>query len=83
MRRLKDEKYVLAFSNSMYHKFPQLRTYGSKYYCYANYQGLQKNFSYCDALNKLIDYKLIEILDQKIYLMYHQFCNTRIGALER
>lgn len=65
MRRLKDEKYVLAFSNSMYHKFPQLRTYGSKYYCYANYQGLQKNFSYCDALNKLIDYKLIEILDQK------------------
>ena len=24
MRRLKDEKYVLAFSNSMYHKFPQL-----------------------------------------------------------
>ncbi|MDV2470042.1 AAA family ATPase [Acinetobacter chinensis] len=72
MRGIDEKKYVLAFSNSMYHKFPQLnndKTFG--YLCYANNKNLIKNYAYCNALHGLIDQELIHLAIEK--LLFHEF----------
>lgn len=66
MKGIDERKYVLAFSNSMYHKFPQLnnnKTFG--YLCYANNKTVNRNYAYCNALHGLIDQELVHLAIEK------------------
>lgn len=66
IRGIEERKYVLAFSNSMYHKFPQLnndKTFG--YLCYANNKNILKNYAYSNALHGLMDQELVHLAIEK------------------
>lgn len=66
MKGIHEKKYVLAFSNSMYHKFPQFnndKTFG--YLCYANNKNLIKNYAYSNALHGLVDQELVHLAIEK------------------
>jgi hypothetical protein len=84
MKGLSQNKYVLAISNSMYHKFPPSRKDHNGYFCFSNNRNIIKNYNYSLALNSLIDNELIEIIHEQNLLDIYpldQFKDWNIQSL--